>query len=53
MANIPHRYTQEAEDERGMRKRLSESGGPKSRWSWGYNWVKQSDWDRIFGKKRK
>ena len=32
MANIPHKFTQEAQDERGMKKTLE---NPKSRWRWG------------------
>ena len=53
MANIPHKYTQEAQDERDMRRKLAETGGPKSLWSWNYATVKQDDWDRIFGKRKK
>ena len=51
MGNIPRKYTQEAEDERGMRRKLK---NPKSRWGWamGRN-VSQKDWDAIFGKKNK
>jgi hypothetical protein len=41
MANIPDRYTQEAQDERDMRKKLE---APKSRWSWSYSDIPDEDW---------
>jgi len=48
MANIPKRYTQEAQDESDMRKKLT---GPKSRWGWGYAHIPDKDWP--FKKKEK
>ena len=39
MANIPDKFTQEAQDERDMRSKLTSA---KSRWSWGGECMK---WD--------
>lgn len=47
MANIPHKFTMEAQEERDMRASLS---GPKDRWSW-YGWG--DNYDEIDFKKDK
>jgi hypothetical protein len=51
MANIPHKYTQEAQDERNMKRRLE---NPKSRWSWQIGrGLTQKEWSEIFEAKNK
>jgi hypothetical protein len=41
LANIPEKYTQEAQDKRDRKRRLS---GPKSRGNWGYGDIPSDRW---------
>ena len=47
MANIPYKYTQEAQDERDLRAKRANCG-PKSRWGWSYSDIPDDRWP--FGK---
>jgi len=49
MANLPYRYSQEAQDERDWKVER----GPKSRVGWGYTNISEKRWKEIFGKKKK
>lgn len=50
MANVPKKFSQEAQDERDLKaSRVGQS--PKSRWGWSYSHIRDEDWP--FGRKRK
>ena len=49
MANLPYRYSQEAQDERDWKAERN----PKSRVGWSYSDISEERWEEIFGKKEK
>ena len=49
MANLPYRYSQEAQDERDWKTERN----PKSRVGWSYSVISEDRWEEIFGKMEK